>query len=249
MRSGSVTSDGLIGTRSGDVTRRRDRHRVGGGGVADGELGRRRDRATTSPPLEAGAFAAINGLPRCALAGRLGAGAGGQPRGIVGRRRRDRSRHPATPRSRVAALVASQGAYWGAKVVKHLAARARPRDLLADVARARAGDRTRIRVGTLRRGLRARDRARAGAPAPRGASCRSRSRPSWSSAVCTPACTCRSTSSAASGSGSSPGRRGEPRAGRRRPACCRVRASWLDEVPPLEVVEAEPARAAPGAST
>ena len=86
----------------------------------------------TVPDLEANAFAAINGLPDALwpfvwapvqVGSLVGSLVVVTATGAVTRQ----------PRLTVAALVASQGAYWGAKVVKHLAARARPIDLLARV--------------------------------------------------------------------------------------------------------------------
>jgi membrane-associated phospholipid phosphatase len=86
----------------------------------------------TVPGLEADAFAAINDLPD-ALWPVLWAPV--QAGSLVGSLVVVTATAAVTrqPRLTVATLVASQGAYWGAKVVKHLAARARPIDLLARV--------------------------------------------------------------------------------------------------------------------
>jgi len=84
------------------------------------------------PELEVQVFIALNGLPdplwpvvwAPVQVGSLG----GSLLAVVGTGIATRS-VPLT----LATLLASQGAYWGAKVVKHLAARARPVDVLARV--------------------------------------------------------------------------------------------------------------------
>ncbi len=84
------------------------------------------------PGVEARIFAALNGLPDPLwpvvwAPVQLGSFVGsllvvGATAGVTRR-----------PRLTAAALLASQGAYWGAKAVKHVAARARPADVLARV--------------------------------------------------------------------------------------------------------------------
>ena len=204
-----------------------------------------RDRATTCPRWRSAAFVAANGLPTAlwplvwapVQAGSLVGSLASSPRRAAVTRRK---------RLTAATLLARAGRVLGGEGRE---APRRPGTARAVARRrrgARAGDRPRVRVGALGGRVRAGHRARAGAPRARGASCRSRSRPSWRSAACTRARTCRSTSSAAIGLGLLAGTAARWAA---RPRCVPPARHHLDEVPPLEVVEAEPARAGPAAST
>ena len=132
--------------------RQRDRHRRRRGCIADGELGSSSRCATTSRRSRPRVFAVVNGLPASLwpvlwAPVQLGSFAGSLVVTVAAAAAR--RRRPVT-----LAALARPGPVLDAKGVKHLVRRGRPAPARR---RHRAGtdDRTRLRVGTLRRRVRA----------------------------------------------------------------------------------------------